>query len=182
MNIFSLVLVLMTLWACQQKPTKILDESTHVFEKKAVLIDTRNPFQFESFHIEGSQNLWSEDFLILTNPKKKTRMLDPDLQQTVERLASKGIHPDKTIVLLNDKADSIENKKWKWLLSYLEIKNIELKSLNVLKKSIKGQNNRFAKAEAQTPWTLLTSPDFQKDLVLKKAPKCFLKWNDKICL
>lgn len=177
-----LVLLVSFVWACQQKPTKVLDETTNVFVKKAVLIDTRNPFQYESFHIEGSQNLWSEDFLVLTNPKKKTRMLDPDLAQTVERLASKGIHPDKTIVLLNDKADSIENKKWKWLLSYLEIKYIELKSLNDLKKSIKGQNNRFAKAEAQSPWPLLTSPDFQKDLVFKKAPKCFLKWNDKICL
>lgn len=109
-------------------------------------------------------------------------MLDPDLAQTVERLANKGIHPDKTIILLNDKADSIENKKWKWLLSYLEIKNIELKSLNDLKKTIKGQNNRFAKAEPQRPWTLLTSEDFQKDLVTKKAANCFLKWNPKICL
>jgi len=182
MKFISLVLILMTMWACQQKPTKVLDESAQVFEKKAVLIDTRNPFQYESFHIEGSQNLWSEDFLVLTNPKKKTRMLDPDLAQTVERLASKGLHPDKTIILLNDKADAVENKKWKWLLSYLEIKSIELKNINDLKKSMKGQNNRFAKAEVQKPWKLLTSEDFQKDLVLKKAPKCFLKWEPQNCL
>ncbi|AZZ37105.1 hypothetical protein CIK05_09975 [Bdellovibrio sp. qaytius] len=182
MKILSTVLVLMTLWACQQKPTKVLDESANVFEKKAVLIDTRNPFEYESFHIEGSQNLWSEDFLVLTNPKKKTRMLDPDLAQTVERLASRGIHPDKTIILINDKADAIENKKWKWLLSYLEIENIEVKSLNDFKKSAKGQNNRFAKPEAQKPWKLLTSEDFQKDLVAKKAPHCFIKWEAKVCL
>ncbi len=182
MKYFSWVLVLMTMVACKQAPTRVLDESAQVFEKKAVLIDTRNPFQYESFHIEGSQNLWSEDFLVLTNPKKKTRMLDPDLAQTVERLALKGIHPDKTIILLNDKADSVENKKWKWLLSYLEIKSIETRSLNDLKKSIKGQNNRFAQPEAQKPWKLLTSEDFQKDLVYKKAPKCFLKWEPQLCL
>lgn len=182
MKILSLVFFMMTMWACQQKPTKVLDESAQVYEKKAVLIDTRNPFQYESFHIEGSQNLWSEDFLVLTNPKKKTRMLDPDLAQTVERLASKGIHPDKTIILLNDKADAIENKKWKWLLSYLEIKSIETKSINDLKKSIKGQNNRFANPEPQKPWKLLTSEDFQKDLVLRKAPRCFLKWEAQNCL
>lgn len=167
--------------SCQQKPTKAISETAQVFEKKAVLIDTRNPFQFESFHIEGSQNLWSEDFLVLINPKKKTRILDPDLAQTVERLASKGIHPDKTIILLNGKADAIENKKWKWLLSYLEIKNIELRSLNDLKKSSQGQNNRFAKPEPQKSWKLLTSEDFQKDLVLKKSPQCFLSWSAKIC-
>lgn len=177
-----LLFIGLALGACQQAPTKIAEESAQVFEKKAVLIDTRNPFIFESFHIEGSQNLWWEDFLILTQPKKRTRVLDPDLQQTVERLASKGIHPSKTIVLLNDRADAIENKKWKWLLSYLEIKNIELKSVSELKKSIKGQNNRFAKAEPQSPWKLLTSEDFQKDLVMKKAQKCFLQWNEKSCL
>ncbi len=182
MKIFSLVLVLFLAWACQQKPTKVIDESAHVYEKKAVLIDTRNPFLYESFHIEGSQNLWWEDFLVLTNPKKKTRVFDPDILQTVERLASKGIHPDKTIVLLNDKADAIENKKWKWLLSYLEINNIELRSVSDLKKSLRGQNNRFALAEPQKPWKLLTSEDFQRDLVTRKAQKCFLKWNPKVCL
>ena len=182
MKRLALVLVLFLTWACQQKPTKIIDESAHIYEKKAVLIDTRNPFLYESFHIEGSQNLWWEDFLVLTNPKKKTRVLDPDILQTVERLASKGIHPDKTIVLINDKANAVENKKWKWLLSYLEISHIELKSMNELKKSLKGQNNRFAVAEPQKPWKLLTSEDFQKDLVTKKAQKCFLLWNEKSCL
>lgn len=182
MKLFSLILVLFLAWACQQKPTKVIDESAHVYEKKAVLIDTRNPFLYESFHIEGSQNLWWEDFLVLTNPKKKTRALDPDILQTVERLASKGIHPDKTIVLLNDKADAIENKKWKWLLSYLEISHIEMKSLNDLKKTLKGQNNRFAAAEPQKPWKLLTSEDFQKDLVTKKSKNCFLQWKPKDCL
>lgn len=181
MKIFSLAFILLMSWACQQKPTKITDESAQVFVKKAVLIDTRNPFLFESFHIEGSQNLWWEDYLVLTNPKKKTRVLDPDIQQTVERLASKGIAPDKTIVLLNDKADAIENKKWKWLLSYLEINSIELRSVNELKKSLRGQNNRFAQAEPQKPWKLLTSEDFQKDLVTRKAQQCFLKFTPKVC-
>lgn len=177
-----LIFTVVQLTACQQKPTKIIDQSAQVFEKKAVLIDTRSPFQFESFHIEGSQNLWWEDFLILSNPKKKTRVFDPDLLQTVERLAHKGIHPDKTIILLNEKADAVENKKWKWLLSYLEIRNIELKSLNELRKSQKGHINRFAPAEKQQPWRLLTSEDFQKDLVNRKASQCFLSWSDKRCL
>lgn len=182
MKVLLLVFILALTGACQQKPTRTIEESTQVYDRKAVLIDTRNPFLYDSFHIEGSENLWSEDFLILTNPKKKTRMLDPDLNQTVQRLASKGIHPNKTVILLNDKPDAIENKKWKWLLSYLEIKSIQTRSLDDFKKSTKGQNNRFAKPEPQQPWKLLTSEDFQKDLVLKKAPKCFVKWEAQNCL
>jgi rhodanese-related sulfurtransferase len=177
-----IILGLLLLSACAPKPTKVIDESAQIFENKAVLIDTRSPLAFESFHIEGSQNLWWEDYLVLTNPKKKTRMLDPDLQQTVERLAAKGIHPHKTVILINDQADAIPNKKWRWLLSYLEISSIQVKSLDTLKKSVRGQNNRFARAERQSPWKLLTSEEFQKDLVNRKASQCFLKWDDKRCL
>lgn len=169
-------------FGCTQKPTKTISESVQIFEKKAVLIDTRNPLQFESFHIEGAQNLWWEDFIILANPKSKKRIMDPDLVQTIQRLAKKGIHPQKTIILINDQADAIENKKWAWFLSYLEIKDIKLRSLNDLKKSMTGQNNRFAKPEAQKPWVLLTSEDFQKDLVQKKSVDCFIGWNEKRCL
>lgn len=183
-KIASLIFIFLNLtnMSCQQKPTKTLEESAQVFDQRSVLIDTRNPFLYQSFHIEGSQNLWWEDFLILKNPKLKTRVLDPDLQQTIERLASKGIHPDFTIILINESANAVENKKWKWLLNYLEIKDIELKSLKELTKSSMGQNNRYANAKSQKPWRLLTSDDFQKDLVNKKSRDCFSTWKPKICL
>lgn len=171
-----------TLSSCQQKPTKAIEESAQIFAKRVVLIDTRSALQFESFHIQGSQNLWWEDFLVLKDPKKKKRVFDPDLQQTIERLAKKGIHPDNTVYLINEKSDALENKKWKWLLSYLEVRSVELKTIKELRKNKSGSINRYALAEAQKPWKLLTSEDFQKDLVEKKAPKCFVSWNANFCL
>jgi len=169
-------------FSCQQKPTKVIEESAQVFKKNTVLIDTRSPLQYESFHIEGSQNLWWEDFLLLTNAKAKKRVFDPDLQQTIRRLAQKGIHPDMTVYLINDQSGAQENKKWKWLLSYLDVRSVELKSLSDLRKSKSGSINRFAKAEPQIEWTLKTSEEFQKELVSKKIPKCFINWDEKICL
>lgn len=167
--------------SCQNKPTKVIEESVQIFKKNTVLIDTRSPLMFESFHIEGSQNLWWEDFVLLKNPKTKKRVFDPDLKQTIDRLAKKGIHPDMTIYLISEKADSTENKKWKWLLSYLEVRNVELKAIADLRKSKSGSINRFALATPQKPWSLLTSDDFQKDLIEKKIPLCFMKWDEKKC-
>lgn len=173
---------LVTLVSCQNAPTKVIQESAQSFEKNGVLIDTRSPFLYESSHIEGSSNLWWEDFLILKNPKSKIRVFDPDLKQTVERLAHKGITPQHTIYLIGSKADSLENKKWKWLLSYLEVKAVHMKSIDEIRKLKQGQMNRFAPAERENPWPLLTSEDFQKDLIENKAPRCFLKWDEKYCL
>jgi len=169
-------------FSCQQKPTKVIEESATVFKKNTVLIDTRSPLMFESFHIEGTQNLWWEDFVLLTNAKSKKRTFDPDLQQTIRRLAQKGIHPDMTVYLINDQSNSLENKKWKWLLSYLDVRNVELKSIADLRKSKTGSINRFAKTEPQLEWTLKTSEEFQKELIYKKIPKCFINWDEKNCL
>lgn len=182
MQKISFLLSFFLVLSCQQKPTKVIEESAQVFKKNTVLIDTRSPLQYESFHIEGAQNLWWEDFVLLTNVKSKKRNFDPDLQQTIRRLALKGIHPDVTVYLINDQSSSLENKKWKWLLSYLDVRNVELKSLADLRKSKSGSINRFAQAEPQTEWTLKTSEDFQKDLVEKKIPRCFIKWDEKNCL
>jgi len=176
------LIIFLLVFSCQQKPTKVIEESAQVFKKNTVLIDTRSPLLFESFHIEGSQNLWWEDFVLLTNAKSKKRTFDPDLQQTIRRLALKGIHPEMTVYLINDQSSSIENKKWKWLLSYLDVRNVELKSLADLRKSKSGSINRFAQAEPQDEWILKTSEEFQKDLVSKKIPQCFLKWDEKNCL
>ena len=101
------LIIFLLVFSCQQKPTKVIEESAQVFKKNTVLIDTRSPLLFESFHIEGSQNLWWEDFVLLTNAKSKKRTFDPDLQQTIRRLALKGIHPEMTVYLINDQSSSI---------------------------------------------------------------------------
>jgi len=86
------------------------------------------------------------------------------------------------VYFINDQSSSSENKKWKWLLSYLAVRNVELESPADLRKSKSGSINRFAQAEPQDEWILKTSEEFQKDLVSKKIPQCFLKWDEKNCL
>ncbi len=175
--LFSLVI-----FGCQQKPTRVSEESAQVFDSRVVLIDTRSALNYESFHIEGSENLLVDDFLILKNPKSKARIFDPDLAQTVERLAHKGIHPSKFVMLIGDKEDSIENKKWKWLLSYLEISQIKTISIDEVRKM---KNPKWKKADRMPSWKLLTSEDFQNDLIKNKIPRCFsvriTKWDSKRC-
>ena len=182
MKISFLFLLSLVILSCQPKPTRVSEESAQVFDSRVVLIDTRSALNYESFHIEGSENLLVDDFLILQNPKSKTRIFDPDLAQTVERLAKKGIHPSKFIVLIGDKEDSIENKKWKWLLSYLEISQIKTISIDEVRKM---KNPKWKKADRMPSWKLLTSEDFQNDLIKNKIPRCFsvkiTKWDSKRC-
>lgn len=181
-KIIFFILLSLVILSCQQKPTRISEESAQVFDSRVVLIDTRSALNYESFHIEGSENLLVDDFLILKNPKSKTRIFDPDLLQTVERLAKKGIHPSKFVLLIGDKEDSIDNKKWKWLLSYLEISQIKTTSIDDVRKM---KNPKWKKADSQKPWKLLTSEDFQNDLIKNKIPRCFSKkitqWDSKKC-
>ena len=167
---------------CQPAPTKVIEQSVDVFDKNIVLFDTRSDLNYASFHFEGSQNLLIEDFLILKNPLAKTsnqkRILDPDLNQTIERLAHKGISPNLKIYLISDTKNSVNNKKWKWLLSYLEVADVQLFSLEEIKKIRSG---RFNDPEKQSPWVLKSSAEYQNEFILKKAPTCFVGWSEKNC-
>lgn len=174
-----LSLLFLVLVACQSKPTTILEETVNVFAKDSVMVDTRNAFEYASFHIEGSASINSNDFLLLKDPKKKIYVFDPDLNQTIERLAKRGISPEKRIFLISNKADSDENKKWKWLLKNLEVEDVYLVEFNEFRKDYK--NKKFAEAKSERPWFLKTSEEFQKDFIIKKAKDCFVKWSEKLC-
>jgi len=164
---------------CQSKPTKVLEETVNVFAKDSVMIDTRSAFEYASFHIEGSANLNTSDYLILKDPKKKTYIMDPDLTQTIERLAKRGISPEKKIYLIGNRADSTENKKWQWLLKSLEVEDVVLVEFAEFRKEFK--NGRYAQAKSERPWYLKTSEEFQKEFIIKKSKECFIKWSDKLC-
>lgn len=167
---------------CVQSPTKVIEQSADIYEKNIVLLDTRDALSYASYHIEGSKNLLVEDFLVLKNPLAKTTnkkyTFDPDINQTIERLAHKGVSPNKRIYLIGDVKNSVSNKKWKWLLSYLDIKDIALFSLAEVKKI---KNGRFSEAEKQSPWVLKSSVEFQNEFVFKNTKKCFVGWSDKSC-
>lgn len=174
-----LILVFLSVTGCQQKPTKSIDETANVFRTETVLVDTRSTFLFTSSHIKGSVNLETADFLLLKDPRAKKRIFDPDLNQTIERLAKKGIHPTKKVLLLSDTKNSDENKKWTWLLAYLEIEDIESMSLDEFRKQFK--NARYADPDRALPWTLKLSSELQDEFILKKAPNCFVVWSPKKC-
>ena len=76
---FILSGVFLMLMSCQQKPTKVMEESVDVFEPRTVLIDTRDSLQFQSYHIQGSVNLNSFDFLILKNLHYFVNLLNNNL-------------------------------------------------------------------------------------------------------
>ena len=164
---------------CQSKPTRVLEETVNVFAKDSVMIDTRSAFEYASFHIEGSANLSTSDFLILKDPKKKSYVMDPDLAQTIERLAKRGIAPEKKIYLLGNRADSPENKKWQWLLKNLEVEDVVLVEFSEFRKDFK--NGRYAQAKSERPWYLKSSEEFQKEFIIKKSKDCFVKWSDTLC-
>ena len=167
MRKYSALFFAVALGGCQSKPTKVIEESVNVFSTNAVLVDTRSAFLFASFHIEGSVNLNTTDYLVLQNPKKKIYSLDPDLSQTIERLSRRGIAPFKKIILLSETPNSLENKKWQWLLKNLEVDDIVLMSLDEFKKSYK--NRRFGEPNSEEPWTLKASPELQNEFILKKS-------------
>ncbi len=181
-NTYVMAILILFYVGCKQAPTKIIEQNVDVFEKNIVLLDTRSALEFASFHIPGAQNLLVEDFLILKNPlysvKNKKYLFDPDLNQTIERLAHKGIRPDLKIYLIGDVKNSVNNQKWRWLLSYLEITDISLFSIPEIKKI---KNGRFAVAEKQAPWVLKSSIEYQNEFILKQAPKCFVGWDQNNC-
>lgn len=162
--------------ACQQAPTRIEEESTNNYAKNVVLVDTRPAFEYATYHVAGSVNLNSESFLILKNAKMKTRALDPDMAQTIERLAKRGISPLKSVVLISDKANSVENKKWNWLFQQLDVKNVSMVPIEDYRKMNKNLVPQ-AEPEAMPVWEVRNQVN-----ILKKADLCFVKWSDKNCL
>ncbi len=168
------VLFAIFLFGCQTKPTQIKDESGNR-EKNVVLVDTRSAFEFAGFHFSGSVNLNSESFLILKNPKTKKRILDPDIPQIIERLAKRGLSPLKSVILISNKKDSIENKKWNWLLRKLEVQNITMMGFDEFRVLNK---NRVPQAppESEPVWGVVDT-----QVVLKNADQCFVGWSDENC-
>lgn len=158
---------------CVSEPTVLKEEvAPNVKVVAPVLVDTRPNFEFTTSHLPGSIHLESTDFIILKSAVKKERIFDPDLQQTIERLAKRGISPLKHVILISQKADSLENKKWAWLLNRLGVLNVESVSL----KSYVEKNKPVPQAEPdpQAPWAVDNGLE-----IVNKAADCFANWSDR---
>ncbi len=176
----AVVFVVLTgLMGCQQAPTKALEQTTNIFAEETVLVDTRNSFLYASSHLQGSLNLVTDDFLIKKNLKVRQYLIDPDLSQTIERLARRGIHPSKKVVLLGETKNSVENLKWAWLLKLLGVDKIQMISQGEFRKS--HPNARYQDPDRAEPWILDLSPELQQEFILNKAPDCFVLWSAKKC-
>ena len=175
-----LLTVFSFLFSCQQKPTKVIEQTSNsIFKVKTVLVDTRDSFSYTSFHIPGSVNLVSADFLIIKDTKNKKRIFDPDLNQTIERLAKKGISKDVKVILLSDSKNLTESKKWLWLLNNLEVEDVKIVSVDEYNKEHK--NARYQEPGRQEPWVLSLSEDLQNEFIIKKSKDCFVVWTEKKC-
>ena len=174
MNLFLTVSILLFSVGCQLAPTKI-KQDIGGFAGDVVLIDTRNSLAYSSYHVSGSMSLNSEDFIILKNPAIQKRGLDSDLDQVVERLARRGISPLKKIVLISDKKDSDENKKWQWLLRKLDVTNIESISLDEYIEKTKPLRPRSDPDRADV-W-----PVHDAKGILSKSDNCFMTWSESLC-
>jgi hypothetical protein len=168
-------LALIIFAGCAQAPTKV-ENSVGGEPVGTVLADTRSHLEYTTYHVKGSVHLSSSDFLILKDARSKTRVLDPDLAQTVERLANKGISPLKTVVLVSETADAVENKKWNWLLRQLGVNDVNMISLAQFR--VINSHLRPMPEPKRMPVWEIKNPK----LILDNADKCFVNWSEETCV
>lgn len=175
MQLKPVLLFYVLVMGCQLQPTVIKQEVGTQDFKNRVLVDTRSAFDFAGYHISGSINLNSGDFLILKDPRTEKRILDPDLIQVVERLAKRGVSPLKNVVLLGNKKDDLENYKWRWLLKQLDVRNVDVMGFA----EYRAQNKKAvpqAAPEAVPTWEIKNPK-----AILNRSALCFVSWSDTDC-
>lgn len=168
-------LFLVFLFGCQMRPTQSKEESASYHKKDVILVDTRSALEFESYHFSGSVSLRTDDFLILKEPKTKKRILDPDISQVIERLAKRGISPLKSVLLISEKKDSNENKKWQWLLKNLEIRDIVLMGFDEYRQINKIRLPQDP-PEPMPVWTVTALSNIRQN-----SENCFVNWSELKC-
>lgn len=175
-DFIKLNFLVLFLSACQMAPTKVKTEVGGAADITTVYADTRSALAFSTYHPSGAVSLNTDDFIILKNAATQSRVLDPDLDQLVERLARRGISPLKKVKLISTKKDSEENKKWRWLLAKLDVTNVEFLTLDEYI-----QQNRPLRPQPE-PDRTNTWPVANPEAILKKADSCFVNWSETECL
>lgn len=174
-NVLILNFLVLVLFSCQVSPTKVKQEVGGTANPNVVYADTRSALAHSTYHPSGTVSLNTDDFIILKNAATQDRVLDPDLEQLVERLAKRGISPLKKVKLISTKKDSEENKKWRWLLAKLDVTNVEFLTLDEYI-----QQNRPLRPQPQ-PERANTWPVPNADMILKKSQTCFVNWSETDC-
>lgn len=128
-------LILMSLVACQTKPTKVYQESiskaksesaTSALEitEATVLFDARAPFEYSVAHLNRAVNVRWDDFT--QREKPFVGLLDLDLFAITRKLARLGIDPETTPVIVVGKGLQGQGEEGRvaWMLKYLGVKNV----------------------------------------------------------
>ncbi len=182
MRITSFLIIFGFLFSCQQKPTRAIEESVNVFDRPIILLDTRRSLDYSSYHISGAKDLWWQDFVTVDpktlNSRKRKYFFEKDMAPLIERLANRGVSPEKTVYLIGYKQGSTENMRWLWLLKLLEVQDVRIISMDEARKKFTG---RRADPAAEKPWTLKTSIEFQYEFIINKAPDCFMAFDEAKC-
>ncbi len=103
------------LLGCQQKPTVLSDtgeillkdrsQAKSLFKdfaenKKILLVDARDSFEFEKFHLPGSLSFHLDE--ILERNDRGQRRVTKDLFKVARRLANYGVTPESQIIMLGE--------------------------------------------------------------------------------
>lgn len=124
------VLFVLILAGCALSPTKIFQQNEVqrktdlVLESAGVVIDARPAFKFSLGSVPGALNLDWESFS--QQGKNNQGYLDQDLFFIARRLASYGISPNTSVLVLGEATSgSGQEGRLVWMLKYLGVKNVK---------------------------------------------------------
>jgi len=133
--------------ACAQKPTKVntkVETPASLLVSNAsgpvkvtpetIVVDARKRFEYQMAHYPGSVHLRWESFTDPRNPLSG-QLLD-DNKRMVQRLALKGVHPRKAVIVIGEgRQGDASAARLAWTLFYYGVENVSLVGDSVLKLS-----------------------------------------------
>lgn len=135
-SIFGFILFFAT--SCQQKPTVLSDTGELLVkkssysdvllknfsrDKKIVLLDAREKFDFEAFHLPGSISFPIDE--ILERDDRGQRRVTQDLFKVARRLANYGLNPQTQVLVLGKGAEGFgEEAAVAHILRELGVRNV----------------------------------------------------------
>lgn len=150
--------------ACAIKPTETTTGSTQTglfVDSSFVVVDTREPLQFQTAHVPGSVNIRWQDFS--QKEEGVTGLLEGDLFYSARRLALMGIAPSTPVLVLGESSRGKgEEGRVAWMLKYLGIEKVKVGDI----KDYRLQNPRVDERgpENRPVWRPFTEDQYYVDL------------------
>ncbi len=157
--LFQLALIFV-LFACQQKPTQMMTQkkvmpkdlsAAALVSDETVILDVRNPFEFNANHIPGSINVQWSDF---TERSPEVRgVLESDLFGIARRLALWGIDPQTSVLVVGKALEGNgEEGRIAWMLNHLGIKKVKVAKFDLFRGRIPNPDEPEEKPKNKENW------------------------------